>query len=214
MRLDLEIPDRIAQRAARVLNALDLLGVFVFAASGTLAARAAGLDLFGVVVLASVVAVGGGTIRDVLLDRHPIFWVADATPLLVVLAAVAATLAWSRFLPVPTHALLLADAFGLALFAMSGARMADVGGHSSLVVVLAGTLSGTGGGVLRDLLTDHAVLLLRQDVYATAAIVGIVAYLLLQRAGVSRRVAFGVGLVVIVATRLAAIRWNLSLPSV
>lgn len=191
---------------------LDLFGVAVFAASGTLAARSAGLDLLGVVVLASITAVGGGTLRDLLLNRHPIFWIADAKPLYVIVASAFATLLWTRHWPVPTQALLMADAFGLALFAMSGAELAEEDGHHPLVIVLMGTLTGAGGGVVRDLLSAKVPLILRQDIYASAAIAGIVLYLLLRRAGLRRPWAFGVGMVAIVAVRLAAIRWGLQLP--
>lgn len=191
---------------------LDLFGVAVFAASGALAARHSQLDLLGVLVLASITAVGGGTLRDLLLNRHPIFWIADPTPMYVVVAAAFATVLWARAWPVPTDALLVADAFGLALFAMSGAELAEEDGHSPLVVVLMGTLTGVGGGVVRDLLSAKVPLILRQDIYASAAIAGIALYLVLRRSGLARARAFAIGMAAIVAIRLAAIRWGLQLP--
>ncbi|MES2585184.1 MAG: trimeric intracellular cation channel family protein [Pseudomonadota bacterium] len=197
----------------RLLYLLDLAGVAVFAASGALAAMASGMDLLGVLVLASVTAVGGGTIRDLLLNRHPVFWIQDSRPLLVITVAALVTVVWSRLLPIPMHALLVADALGLALFAMSGARLAAERGCSSLVTIFMGTLTGVGGGAVRDVLTAKVPLILRQDIYASAAIAGIGAYLLLRRTGLTERAAFFAGLAVVVALRLAAVSWGWQLPS-
>lgn len=192
---------------------LDLIGVAVFAASGALAAIAAHLDLLGIVVLASITAVGGGTLRDVLLNRHPIFWIKDAKPLVVILASTLITLAWVQAFPVPTHALLIADALGLALFALSGAQVAEACGCRTLVVLLMGTLTGAGGGLLRDVLTAKVPLILRQDIYASAAIAGIAVYLILKHAKLAPRWAFGIGLLTTATVRLLAIYLGLRLPS-
>lgn len=108
-----------------LLYVLDLLGVAVFAASGAIAGIQVKLDLFGVLVLASITAVGGGTIRDVLLGHYPIFWAKDSRPLVTILAATALTVVWVQYFPVPRDALLVLDAFGLALFAISGAQVAE-----------------------------------------------------------------------------------------
>src|SRR3977135_2778289 len=108
-----------------ILHILDLGGVAVFAVSGVLAARNRGLDLLGVVVLAALTAIGGGTLRDLLLNRHPVFWVADSRYLIVIIAAALLRVAYVRVLPVPGEALLVADALGLALFAVAGAQIAE-----------------------------------------------------------------------------------------
>ncbi|GJJ04201.1 membrane protein [Duganella rhizosphaerae] len=192
---------------------LDLIGVAVFAASGTLAAMASHLDLLGIMVLAAMTAIGGGTVRDLLLNRHPVFWIEDPKPLLVIVASAVFTIVWVQVLPVPTDALLIADALGLALFAMSGAKVAEAQGCRALIVILMGTLTGVGGGLVRDILAAKVPLILRQDIYATAAIAGILLYILLKKAGMPPRWAFGVGLVAIVVVRLLAIQLGLRLPS-
>lgn len=197
----------------RAIYWLDLAGVAVFAASGALAAMLANLDLLGILVLSAVTAIGGGTIRDLLLGRHPIFWIKDTAPLFVIIGAAAFTVAWAQLLPVPRQTLLVADAFGLAIFAITGARIAESKGCSPLVVILMGTLTGSGGGVLRDVLTAQVPLLLRSDIYASAAIAGIVAYLLLRTARASSRTAMVAGLLVVVGTRLAAVAFDLHLPA-
>src|SRR5580658_3781474 len=116
------MPSTVLQRAGRMLFVLDLLGVAVFAISGALAAMRLGLDLFGVTVLAAVTAIGGGTLRDVLSDRHPVFWIADPRCLYVILAAAAVAILGASVFSSERVPFLVADALGLGLFAISGAR--------------------------------------------------------------------------------------------
>jgi uncharacterized membrane protein YeiH len=191
---------------------LDLLGVAVFAVSGALAAGRTGLDLLGVVVIAALTAVGGGTLRDLLLNRHPIFWIADPTYLGVVCTAALLTVCYVHVLPPPGAALQVADALGLALFAMSGAQIAEAAQLSPLIVVLMGTMTGVAGGVLRDVMSGEVPLILRREIYATAAIAGVSLYLLLQALGMKRPWACGVGMALVVALRLLAVLWGWQLP--
>ena len=192
---------------------LDLIGVGVFAVSGALVAGRKQFDLLGVAVIATVTAIGGGTVRDVLLDRHPVFWIRDPTYLLVILAAAALTILYARVRKPPRISLLIADALGLALFTISGAQVAEGRNLPGIIVVLMGTITGTAGGLLRDVLSAEVPLLLRQaDLYATAAIAGGTAYLLSQAAGLESGHAALVGMATIVGLRLAAILWRLRLP--
>jgi uncharacterized membrane protein YeiH len=184
----------------------------VFAASGVLAARDRDLDLLGVIVVAAITAVGGGTLRDLLLDRHPIFWVTDVWYLIVIIASAMLTVAYVRVRPPPRATLLVADAFGLALFALSGAQLAEAAQCPPLIVVPMGTMTGVTGGVLRDVITVRVPLILQREIYATAAIAGVAAYLALDAIGMPRALAFGAGMTVVVAMRLLAIRWGLHLP--
>jgi uncharacterized membrane protein YeiH len=195
-----------------ILHFLDLGGVAVFAVSGVLAARSRGLDLLGVIVIAAMTAIGGGTLRDLLLHRYPIFWITDAQYLTVIIASALLTVGYVRVRSPPGNTLLVADALGLALFALSGAQVAEAAQCPPLIVVLMGTLTGVAGGVLRDVITAQVPLILRRDIYATAAIVGVALYLLLQAFGLQRSRAFAAGMVVVVALRLLAIRWGLQLP--
>ena len=142
---------------------LDLTGVAVFAASGVLAARDRELDLFGVIVIAAITAIGGGTLRDLLLNRHPIFWITDPWYLVVIFAAALLTIAYVWIWPPPGATLLVADALGLGLFAMSGAQFAEAAQCPPLIVVLMGTMTGVTGGVLRDVFTARPPLILQRD---------------------------------------------------
>ncbi|AXJ01063.1 putative membrane protein YeiH [Cyclonatronum proteinivorum] len=190
----------------------DLLGVAVFAISGALAAGRKSLDLLGVLIIAVVTAIGGGTLRDLLLGRSPVFWIVDPTYLFVIFAAAGFTLIYSRYNKPPLQSLLIADAFGLALFAILGATIAESAGVPWIIVVILGTMSGVAGGVLRDIITNEIPLILRRDFYASAAIAGIMVYLLLNEAGLPQNGAYFAGFGVALSLRLAAIFKGLRLP--
>ncbi len=191
---------------------LEFAGVAVYAISGALAAGRKNLDLLGVLVIASVTAIGGGTLRDLLLDRHPVFWLARPSYLYVIVVAAFATVVYAaRFRP-PDRLLGIADALGLALFTISGAQIAEDRALPGIVIVLMGTLTGVAGGALRDLLSAEIPLILRKgQLYATASIVGTAIYLLLELV-VARGTAALVGMATIAAMRIAAIVWDLTLP--
>jgi uncharacterized membrane protein YeiH len=197
-----------------ILRVLDLLGVAVFAASGTLAAGRQRLDLLGVLVIAAVTAIGGGTIRDVLLGTGGVFWLDDPIYLYVIVATALLTMAWARSRRPPDNALAIADALGLGFFAIGGAQVAEAAGHTGIVVVLMGTMTGSAGGVVRDVLTNQVPMILRRgELYATAAIAGTALYLALQTVGVPMVAAGVAGTVTIVAIRLAAVLWGWKLPT-
>ena len=172
------------------------------------------MDLLGVVVIAAVTAVGGGTLRDLLLDRHPVFWMADPFYLTVILIVALVTMIYIRWRRPPLRALAVADAFGLGLFTISGAQIAERAGMSALIVTLLATMTAVAGGVLRDVLSAEVPLILRRDIYATAAVCGAAVYLLTKQMDVSEPAAVVIGVVVVVALRLAAIVWGLQLPVV
>ena len=191
---------------------VDYAGVAVFAASGALAAARKKLDLLGIVVIATVTAIGGGTIRDLLLARA-VFWTQHPTYLYVILFAALATIGYTRRFHPPERLLAVLDALGLAFFTISGAQIAEGLEHHGIVVIVMGTLTGVAGGALRDLLTGEIPIILRKgQIYATAAIVGAMLYQLLQSLGVDRAIAGLAGMVLIAAFRLAAILFNWSLP--
>ena len=196
-----------------LLYLLDLVGVAVFAVTGALAAGRKRLDLLGVVVLALVTAIGGGTIRDVLLNRHPIFWLADPTYILVIVGSALGTVFFVRFRRPPDATLQIADALGLALFSVAGAQIAERAGISPLGGILLGTVTGAAGGVVRDVLSAEVPLVLRPGaLYASAAIAGTAAYFLLEGLGTPRTAATIIGMALVAAVRLAAIWWRLGLP--
>ena len=188
-------------------------GVAVFAASGALAAGRRALDPIGVLVLAIVTATGGGTLRDVLMDRHPVFWIADPSFIAVTMIAAAATWLWVRRFPPPDRALQYADALGLAFFSIAGARIAQAAGLSPFICIIMGALTGCAGGLIRDVLVAEVPLVFRQsELYVTACLAGIVAYLLLAAIGVPQELASMVGMASIALLRIVSIRWKIMLP--
>jgi uncharacterized membrane protein YeiH len=196
-----------------VLYIAGLLGVAVFAVSGALTAGRKNFDWLGVVVIAFVTAVGGGTIRDLLLDQNPIFWIRDTIYLYVVLAAAAATLVYVRFRKPPQMSLLIADALGLALFTIGGAQIAEAQNLPPVIVIFMGTITGAVGGVVRDVLCGEVPILFRPaELYATTAIVGTATYLTLQKFGLAADTAALTGMATIALFRIAAIVWQLKLP--
>ncbi len=127
-------------------------------------------------------------------------------------AAALGTVLYVQFVPIPAQALLVADALGLAVFALSGAQLAEAARLHPLIVVLMGTMTGVAGGVMRDICSNQVPLLLRQDIYATAAIAGIALYLALKALGLKPSLAFWAGMVVVMALRLSAIFLGWHLP--
>ena len=198
-----------------MLYVIQLLGVAVFAASGALAAGRKRMDLMGALVIAAVTAVGGGTLRDLLLDR-PVFWIADPAYLVVVVAAAGATMLYARRFRPPRHSLVLADALGLGVFTILGAQVSQASGAGGIVAVLMGAITGVAGGAIRDVLSAEIPMVMRkgEKLYASAAIAGTALYLALEWAGVPRPAAGVTGMATIVALRLAAIFWGLELPVV
>ncbi len=196
---------------------IEVAGVMVFAASGVLSAGRKGMDFIGVAVIAVVTALGGGTLRDLLLDRHPVFWIGDTTYLWSCFVAIGVTLVYVRFWKPPERALLIADALGLALFTISGTQIAQQAGANGLIMVLMGVVTGTAGGVVRDVLSAEVPLIFRPGrLYATAALAGTVLYQLLERWSVDRQVASLASMGVIAILRLGAILhdWRLPMPHV
>ena len=193
------------------LTFLDRIGVLVFAVSGGIVAVRSNMDPLGVLVLSFLPALGGGTLRDLILDA-PVFWLTDTTSLLMVLGG--AVLAWlftSRldgFKPIRW-----ADAIGLALFAVAGAAKAIDLGHGIAIAVIMGGVTASAGGLLRDVVANREPLLLKQDIYATAALLGGLGYALSHEAGLSFEVSTLIGFSLAFALRACAIRFGWSLPT-
>lgn len=196
----------------RLLYLLDLFGVGVFAISGALAAGRKSLDLLGVVIIAVVTAVGGGTTRDLLLNRHPVFWISDPLYLSVIIIAALLTLWYTHYKEPPEKALLLADALGLAVFTIIGAQVTQSVIDSEVIIVIMAAITGTVGGLIRDVLSNDIPMILRRDIYATAALAGASVYLILQFIGLSSIATIILSMGLIIGLRLAAIQWNWHLP--
>lgn len=191
---------------------LDLCAVAVCAITTTLEARQRELDLFGVLVIAIISGIGGGTVRDILLGRLPVYWIHD--PVYVVVGIVAGTLTFflGRHLRLPKNFFLIPDAVGLALFTVIGTSVALKLGAPWLVASLMGVITGVFGGVIRDILCNEIPLIFRTDIYATASLAGALLFIALDYVGAGHNLAMLLAMSSIVVIRLAAIRWHIQLP--
>lgn len=189
----------------------DLFGVFVFALSGALAADRRGMDLFGFVAIALLPAIGGGTVRDMVLDV-PVFWVQDAVYLWLILAAGLLTFVAAPLIHRAGHLLLWADAVGLSVFCVVGAAKALAVTGSATVAVAMGVVTAVLGGIVRDVVCNEIPLVLRQDIYATAAFAGAAAYVGLVAFGLDPSLGMLAGAALCFCVRGSAIIWRWSLP--
>jgi uncharacterized membrane protein YeiH len=192
---------------------LEHLAVVFGAATGALAARGKGIDWFGVIVLGLVTAVGGGTLRDIVLNE-PVFWVKDHSFLVSGLIAVTLTIGLARFLDPSSRPFLITDAFFLAFVAMAGTQKTHALNHPWTICALFGVVTGVAGGMFRDVLLGEVPLIFRPHIYlyATAALIGSLTYLGATAIWPDRHVDLLLGASVTLVLRLAAIRWRLRLP--
>ncbi|WP_030384793.1 trimeric intracellular cation channel family protein [Streptomyces sp. NRRL S-241] len=196
-----------------MLHALYLLGIAAFAASGVLAAHRADMDPFGGLVLAFAAAISGGTLRDLVLDRHPLYWTHDWLLLVLIASVAASTMLYLRRRSLPHRTLMVVDAVGLAVVTVIGARAAIDAHVTPVAVLILAVVTGVAGEVIRDVLCgEFPPLLLREEVYATAALAGAAAYLGLHRSGTPDTVAIAVSAALVFALRMAAIFGDLHLP--
>lgn len=191
---------------------IDLVGVAVFAISGALVAYKKRLDGFGVVILASATAVGGGTIRDVILDV-PVFWLKDPTYLISILISCFITIIWlNKKKGFPQIVLEIADAVGLAFFVIMGTQKALSLGMPAVTAVIMGTITGCFGGMIRDVLARTTPMVLKSELYATTCIFGGIIYTQGLHFGLSTNVAMILGMLGTFGLRLCAIKWHWSIP--
>jgi len=196
--------------AELILNLFDWTGVFVFALSGGLMAVRQKFDILGCIIIAWLPAIGGGTLRDLLLGQ-PVFWLDDPISLsLATLAGVAAFFGphfWARI-----KALVWVDAMGLALFAVVGASKAASLGHGFMICTLMGAMTATAGGLLRDVVCNEAPLLLREEIYATAAIIGAASFYIALKCGLSEGLSLTLGAMTVFIIRGLSLKFKLNLP--
>ncbi|MCH9742783.1 MAG: trimeric intracellular cation channel family protein [Proteobacteria bacterium] len=158
-----------------LLTILDLMGTIVFAITGLLAASRHQLDLFGAIVLAMVTAVGGGTLRDLILNV-PVFWLTHTEYIYIIVATTLMVAFYRRAHVIPVQVLLLLDAIGLAVFSIIGAQKALSLGFADVIAVMMGIMTGVVGGMIRDVLVGEVPLILRKEIYATASFLGASVY--------------------------------------
>jgi len=203
--------------ASDAVLAVSIIGTVAFALSGVMAATEAGMDWLGGVVLAVVAAIGGGTIRDLLIDNR-VFWISDEWPLIVslVTAAMAIVLLRARPSVDPRRAswYVASDAVGLGAFCVVGTSIALDTGTSYFIAAFMGVVTGVGGGVLRDVFARRTPIVFVGEIYAVAGLIGVLAHLALVEANAGDVATLWIPLAVVVAVRAAAVRWSWRLPRI
>ena len=200
------------------MNTLDFLIAFQFvgiaacAASGALVAGERQMDWFGVMVLGIIVAVGGGTVRDVLLDV-PVFWIAAPWYVVMAGACALATIPLAGWASRVRRPVAIADAIGLAVFVALGTRKALEMGTSGFVAVVMGVVTGIVGGIIRDVLANRTPTILKKEVYALAALCGASLFVVAETAGVATGIGLWLSIITVLAIRLLAIFYNWSIPT-
>lgn len=200
-----------------VLGWIEVIGLLAFAVSGYLEAERRGMDPVGHFAMAFLTAFGGGTLRDLLIDRRPLFWVEHQGWVLVVLL-LCLTLPWlTRRRPLRAQSRLMqgADALGMGLFAVSGTAYSLDAGMPLFIASMMGVITATFGGVMRDMVGNEVPRVFqRTELYATCAFAGAWAFIGLQAAGLGQPLAMALGTLVAFVLRMVAIRRHLTLPQV
>ena len=200
-------------KAHTIYTFLDLVGTFVFALSGAVAARQKGFDIFGIFSVAFSVACGGGIIRDLCIGAIPPAGLTNRLYLLMVLAATLATIGFYRLLKSVRQPVLLFDALGLSVFAVTGARKVIAFGYPYELAILLGIVSAVGGGIIRDILLTRIPVILQKEIYAAAALVGALLVVLGDRWRYPVGATSLVAIVACFGLRFLGLHYHLNLPS-
>lgn len=192
---------------------LDWFGIAVFATTGALVASRKQMDVFGFALLGTVTGIGGGTVRDLVLGETPVFWVREPA-YVVVCVAVSVIVFFTAHIPESRYRLVLwLDAVGLALFAVVGAEKGLASGADPIVAVVMGVITATFGGILRDMLGGESPMVLRREIYVTAALIAAAAFVTTSALGLPRDGSVVLGFLLGFAVRGAALHWHWSLPT-
>ncbi|KKJ78162.1 membrane protein [Kiloniella litopenaei] len=196
-----------------IVQWLDYAGVAVFAATGALAASRKQLDFIAFIFLAAVTGIGGGTFRDAILGQTPVFWVREHAYLLICAGTGALVFFTAHRFESRYKVLLWLDAIGMAVFSVKGAEIGFLATGSSSIAVVTGILTATFGGVLRDIISGEQSVLMRREIYVTAALFGSVAWVLSYHAGLENVVGSILGFLVAFVVRGGALYYGWNLPT-
>jgi uncharacterized membrane protein YeiH len=197
-----------------IIYLIDILGTFAFAISGALVALDKNFDIFGVIIIAFVTAVGGGMLRDILINAHPINWIGDLNYLYTIFLAVIFTFLVKSKIAYLSKTMFLFDTIGISVFTLLGLQKGLSYELHPLVAVIMGMISAVFGGVLRDVLTNRVPLIFEKEIYASACLSGGVMYLILNHFMVEENINFIISALVVVIIRAVAVRFSLELPKI
>ena len=197
----------------QLFTIIDILGTIAFAISGVLTAMHKKMDPFGILIIATVTSVGGGTLRDILVGKLPVSWMLDMTFIYVIIATTIFAIVFRSKLKYFRRSLFLFDTIGIALYTTTGAQIGLAADLHPLVCIALGMMSACFGGVLRDILCNEIPIIFRKEIYATACMVGAAFFLTLQNFDIDNTTAVILSGMVIIAIRILAVVYKLQLPS-
>lgn len=197
-----------------ILYVLDILGTFAFAISGALVASNKKFDLFGVIIIAFATAVGGGMIRDILIDAHPINWIGELNYIWTILIAVLFTYLFKSKIAPLSKTMFLFDTIGISVFTLLGIQKGLNYDLHPFIAVVMGMVSAVMGGVIRDILTNQIPLIFRKEIYASACLLGGVVFLICNYFELSEFVRIIATMSSIIIVRLVAVKYRLELPKI
>ena len=196
------------------VQTIDILGTIAFAISGVLAAMSKRMDPFGVFIIAFVTAVGGGTLRDLLIGSMPVFWMKDMTFITVIAIATVLAIGFRNYLKHLRRSLFLFDTIGIGLYTVIGIEKGIIAELHPIICITLGTMSACFGGVIRDLLCNEIPVIFRKEIYATACIFGGLTYFLLAVFIKDHNITFLIAGCTVIGIRLAAVVFKIRLPSI
>lgn len=190
----------------------DYIGTMVFAISGTLTAAQKKLDLFGAIFIGFVTAIGGGTVRDMMLGNLPVSWIQSSHYFYIILLAIIITIVFKKLVLKLRNTLFLFDTIGIGVFTVLGLEKALAFDISAPLAVIMGLSSAVVGGIIRDTLCNEVPLIFHREIYATACIAGAIVYLLMRYVGFPPLVYTWITVATIISIRLLAVRYKLTMP--
>lgn len=196
-----------------LFNILDLLGTIAFAISGALAAMNRRLDLFGIFIIAFVTSIGGGTIRDVLIGSTPVTWMENTIYIYFIGFVTIFAIIFRKKLNHLKKSLFLFDTIGLGVFTITGVEMGVQNDLNPIISIALGAMTGTFGGVIRDILCNEIPVIFRKEIYATACILGGLSFVILHDMGVNTDIIYIITSLTVIVIRLVVVRYHISLPS-
>jgi len=196
-----------------LFNILDILGTAAFATSGALSAMNRKLDVFGIFIIAFVTGIGGGTVRDILIGNTPVTWMDNIIYLYLILIVTILTIIFRKKINYLKTSLFLFDTIGLGIFTIIGVETGIQNNLNPIISVTLGVMTGTFGGVIRDILCNEIPVIFRKEIYATACLVGGGVFIILRKLGVEMEIIYIVTSLIVIIIRLVVVKFKISLPN-
>ncbi|HEY9167899.1 MAG TPA: trimeric intracellular cation channel family protein [Lutibacter sp.] len=197
-----------------VFYILDILGTIAFAISGASVAMNKKMDPFGVFIIAFTTAVGGGTLRDTLIGRQPVIWMTDISYIFLIGISVIIAILFRQRLRYLNKSLFLFDSIGLGIFTITGTEIGINANFHPIISIALATMTASFGGVIRDILCNEVPVLFRKEIYATACILGSIAFIILHHLNIDKTIVYISTTFIVIAIRLIAVKYKLTLPTI